>query len=100
MREIVVVVAAGHFKRLHESAAESLFATICDALEEKLGKMEEWSRPDGKQLLPRRMVWTHHYPGSGRKVVRPIVEDAVRKWNEVEEVTTRRSMTIVFAAQN
>jgi exopolyphosphatase len=72
-REIVLVVASGRFKRLHPAAAQSLFQAISEALNDKLN-LKEWNRPDGKKLLARRAVWTHHTKGAGRKFIRPLVE--------------------------
>ena len=39
---------------------------------------QSWHRAD--QLAPRQMVWTHK-SSAGRKVIRPIVEEAVMKWD-------------------
>lgn len=80
VREIILIVASGHFKRIHEAAATELFECISDALTSNL-ELKEWNRPDGKPLLTRRAVWTHSTSGAGRKLIRPIVENAVRGWS-------------------
>lgn len=37
---------------------------------------------DGKPLLPRRAVWSHSNSKAGRKLIRPLVEKAVRQWGK------------------
>lgn len=80
--DIALVVAHGWAKRLTLEAADSLFeqikASIVSAPE--LEDLEEWIRPDGKPLLPRRAVWRHRNEEAGRKLVRPVVERAVKLW--------------------
>jgi exopolyphosphatase len=61
-------------------AADSLFSHIKNEFEKSPQfNLTVWIRPDGKPLLPRRAVWNYH-DGSGRKLVRPFVEAAVRSW--------------------
>ncbi|KAF2278676.1 DHH phosphoesterase [Westerdykella ornata] len=77
MREIVLVVRDD--VRINEDQANSLFRTVKKALEDnkELG-LKPWHRAN--ELAPRQMVWTHE-SGAGRKVIRPIVEEAVMAWD-------------------
>lgn len=78
-REIALVVRASHSHRLDEAAADSLFEVIKAAIdEEEVIDAKPWHRQD--ELVGRQMVWTHHIQNGGRKLIRPIVEDAVRSW--------------------
>lgn len=82
IRQIALVVAHGLGGRLNEKYADSLFLTLKNAIEDAdvfKGELKRWKRPDGKKLLPRRAVWEHQAK-AGRKIVRPIVEKAVREW--------------------
>ncbi|PVH99213.1 DHH phosphoesterase [Periconia macrospinosa] len=77
VREIVLTVRDD--VRIDERQADSLFRLVYDALEssEELG-LKRWERAG--ELAPRQMVWTHE-SGAGRKIIRPIVEDAVKGWD-------------------
>lgn len=77
IREIVLTVRDD--VRIDQEQADSLFKAVFEALEkeESLG-LKRWERAD--ELAPRQMVWTHE-SGAGRKVIRPIVEEAVRQWD-------------------
>ena len=77
VREIVLTVRDD--QRIDRAQAESLFKAVAEALEgeENLG-LKRWERAG--ELSPMQMVWTHE-SGAGRKVVRPIVERAVRGWD-------------------
>lgn len=79
VREIILTVRHDH--RINTTQADSLFKTISDALEEAFDlkphpKMKKYRGG----VKGRQMVWTHGRKDAGRKVVRPIVEDAVKKW--------------------
>jgi exopolyphosphatase len=77
IREIVLVVRDD--VRIDQRQADSLFRVVYDALEnEKSLGLKPWHR--AKELAPRQMVWTHE-SGAGRKVIRPIVENAVMGWD-------------------
>lgn len=80
IREIVLTVRDD--VRIDEAQADSLFHVVYAALEneESLG-LKHWYRAN--ELAPRQMVWTHE-SGAGRKVIRPIVEDAVRGWDMLQ----------------
>ncbi|KAL8280268.1 hypothetical protein RQP46_007382 [Phenoliferia psychrophenolica] len=82
VHEIAIVVAHGWSKRLHERAADRLFEALKKGIEDapELDVLEKWERPDGKPLLPRRMVWRHFSDDAGRKLLRPIVERVASKW--------------------
>lgn len=77
IREIVLTVRDD--VRIDGVQADSLFKAVEAALEgeESLG-LERWHRAG--ELGGRQMVWTHE-SGAGRKVIRPIVEEAVRRWD-------------------
>lgn len=79
VREVVLIVRDD--VRINQTQADSLFRVVRDALEkeETLG-LKPWYRAG--ELGPRQMVWTHE-SGAGRKVIRPIVEDAVTNWDEL-----------------
>ena len=78
IREVVLTVRDD--VRIDQDQADSLFKTVKEALEnnEEGIDFQPWHRADG--LAPRQMVWTHK-SGAGRKVIRPIVEEAVMKWD-------------------
>ncbi|CAI6331596.1 unnamed protein product [Periconia digitata] len=77
IREIVLTVRDD--VRIDERQADSLFRLVYEALEADEGlKLKRWARAG--ELGPRQMVWTHE-SGAGRKVIRPIVEEAVRQWD-------------------
>lgn len=82
VHEIAIVVAHGWGKRLHEHAANRLFHALVQGIVDapELDVIEKWERPDGKELLPRRMVWRHFSDDAGRKTIRPIVERVAREW--------------------
>ncbi|CAD6890758.1 unnamed protein product [Tilletia controversa] len=81
-REIVLVVRSDH--RIGESQADHLFEHIVKAVESdgsiQVRRWEEQGEKEGDKLQRRQMVWTHNTPDGGRKIVRPIVENAVRSW--------------------
>ncbi|OAL07270.1 DHH phosphoesterase [Phaeosphaeriaceae sp. SRC1lsM3a] len=78
IREIVLTVRDD--VRIDQDQADSLFKLVKEALENnKEGiDLEPWHRAD--ELSARQMVWTHK-SGAGRKIIRPIVEDAVTGWD-------------------
>ncbi|OAF98970.1 DHH phosphoesterase [Paraphaeosphaeria sporulosa] len=77
IREIVLTVRDD--VRIDKVQADNLFKAVTEALEgEKSLGLERWHRAG--ELGGRQMVWTHE-SGAGRKVIRPIVEEAVRKWD-------------------
>ena len=78
IREIVLTVRHDH--RINPEQADSLFKEISIKLGQRfqLHKHEKMERSDGAK--GRQMVWWHGEKSAGRKVVRPIVEEAVRKW--------------------
>lgn len=79
IREVVLVVRDD--VRINQTQADSLFRVAKDALENDKGLgLKPWHRVD--ELAPRQMVWTHE-SGAGRKIIRPIVEDAVTGWDEI-----------------
>ncbi|EST10104.1 Phosphoesterase, RecJ-like protein [Kalmanozyma brasiliensis GHG001] len=75
VREIVLTVREDH--RVNATQADSLFREISRALEERFPLKKRNLRNEGKG---RQMVWTHGEKSAGRKVVRPIVERAVKNW--------------------
>lgn len=79
-REIILVVRNDH--RINETEADNLFQHIVRAVESapslEVRRWEEQGKED--KLKGRQMVWTHNRAEGGRKIVRPIVEDAVRTW--------------------
>lgn len=83
VHEIALVVAHGWGKRLGEKAADRLFLALKRGIEDapELDVLEEWKRPDGKPLLPRRAVWRHFNDKAGRKLLRPVVERAAKEWS-------------------
>ena len=78
IREVVLTVRDD--VRINQEQADSLFKVIKKALENNNEgiKLVPWHRVD--EIAPRQMVWTHK-SGAGRKVFRPIVEDAVMAWD-------------------
>ncbi|KAF2025826.1 DHH phosphoesterase [Setomelanomma holmii] len=78
IREIVLTVRDD--VRIDQDQADSLFKTVKDALENNSEGIEltPWHRAD--ELSNRQMVWTHK-SNAGRKIIRPIVEDAVIGWD-------------------
>ncbi|PWN47073.1 hypothetical protein IE53DRAFT_349801 [Violaceomyces palustris] len=77
IREIVLVVR--NDRRINEVQADELFSAVSSAIEasKKLDAIP-WHR--SHELGHRQMVWRHTVVDGGRKLVRPIVEDAVREW--------------------
>ena len=76
-REIILTVRAGH--RIDEAEAERLFNDVkrdIEASRELI--LEPWY--NGRNMGRWRCAWTHHREDGGRKIVRPIVEKAVRHW--------------------
>lgn len=77
VREVCLVVRASH--RLDENSATSLFNVIKETIDESpFIDAEPWHKVN--ELEQRQMVWVHHVPNGGRKLIRPIIEDAVRNW--------------------
>ncbi|PSN70397.1 DHH phosphoesterase [Corynespora cassiicola Philippines] len=76
IREIVLVVRDD--VRIDQAQADSLFKKVKQALEESDLPLKPWYRVN--DLAPRQMVWTHE-SDAGRKLIRPIVEDAVLAWD-------------------
>jgi exopolyphosphatase len=78
IREIVLTVRDD--VRIDQDQADSLFKVVKDALENNKEGIElvPWHRAD--ELSARQMVWTHK-SGAGRKIIRPIVEEAVMGWD-------------------
>jgi len=76
-REIVLTVRAGH--RIDEKEAERLFHDVKRDIEASQElDLTPWN--GGQELGKWRYAWTHNRDDGGRKVVRPIVEQAVRHW--------------------
>jgi len=77
MREVVLTVRDD--VRIDQEQADSLFRVVKAALEQNDEgiALVPWHR--AAELGQRQMVWTHT-SGAGRKVFRPIVEDAVMAW--------------------
>lgn len=79
LRQITLVVRDD--VRIDEAQAASLFRVVKKAIEENEAlDLVPWDRVD--ELAPRQMVWLERN-GANRKIVRPIVEAAVRDWDEV-----------------
>lgn len=80
IRELTLVVRDD--VRINQQQADSLFRVVKEALEanDEL-PLVPWHRAD--ELAPRQMVWTHE-SGANRKVIRPIVEAAVKQWDQIE----------------
>lgn len=77
IREIVLVVRDD--VRIDQDQADELFRKVFRALEnDKDLNLKPWHR--AKELAPRQMVWTHEQD-AGRKVIRPLVEEAVMAWD-------------------
>ncbi|CAO1626069.1 unnamed protein product [Sympodiomycopsis kandeliae] len=96
-RQIVLIV--GESDRLNHKLADELYTVITEAIEsysEVLEGLQRW-RGDGNDgngnegdLLGkkhRRMVWTHQSANGGRKLIRPIVDDAVKAWKIASSLT-------------
>lgn len=66
--------------RIDQEQADSLFELVKDAIEnnEEGIEFQPWHRVD--ELAPRQMVWQHK-SSAGRKVIKPIVEEAIMKWD-------------------
>ncbi|CAE7202147.1 hypothetical protein CFE70_008389 [Pyrenophora teres f. teres 0-1] len=77
IREVVLVVRDD--VRINQAQADSLFDVVKNAIENNDQGVEfvPWHRAD--ELAPRQMVWTHK-SNANRKVIRPIVEDAIMSW--------------------
>ncbi|EMD63315.1 hypothetical protein COCSADRAFT_120606 [Bipolaris sorokiniana ND90Pr] len=78
IREIVLVVRDD--VRIDQDQADSLFKLVKDAIENnKEGiDFQPWHRAD--ELAPRQMVWQHR-SDAGRKVIKPLVEEAIMEWD-------------------
>lgn len=67
--------------RINQRQADSLFRLVKKAIEDSDAlDLVPWERND--ELSPRQIVWTDRSAAS-RKIVRPIVEAAVKDWDEV-----------------
>ncbi|KAE8257092.1 hypothetical protein A4X13_0g2586 [Tilletia indica] len=81
-REIILVVRSDH--RIGEEQADHLFESIVKSVESdgsiEVRRWDEQGEKDGDKLERRQMVWTHNTADGGRKIVRPIIENAVRSW--------------------
>lgn len=76
-REIILSVRSGH--RINVAQAERLFNDVKRDIEasDQL-KLRPWN---GQQDLGRwKYAWVHNREDGGRKVVRPVVEKAVKHW--------------------
>lgn len=84
IRELTLVVRDD--VRVNQRQADSLFKVVKEALEanEQL-PLVPWHRAG--ELGARQMVWTHE-SDANRKVMRPIVEAAVKQWDEIEMAQT------------
>lgn len=79
IREVTLVVRDD--VRINQTQADSLFDTVKKALEENKDlDLVAWHR--NSELAPRQIVWIEKN-GSSRKVVRPIVEEAVKHWDSI-----------------
>lgn len=80
IRELTLVVRDD--VRINQRQADSLFKVVKEALEaHEALPLVPWHR--ASELAPRQMVWTHESEAN-RKVIRPIVEAAVKQWDEIE----------------
>ncbi|KAK0519957.1 hypothetical protein OC834_007205 [Tilletia horrida] len=79
-REIILVVRSDH--RINDEQADNLFDHIVRAVESDTSlEVRRWDEAGDKDKLERRqMVWTHNRAEGGRKIVRPIIENAVKSW--------------------
>ena len=75
-REVILVVK--HGDRLSDSEAERLFHKIRDSLDgDDTLRLKAWK--DERDWGRHRYAWTQKGDGSGRKTVRPIVEQACQE---------------------
>jgi exopolyphosphatase len=74
--------------RIDEEQANSLFETVCQAIEADEGlNVKPWKRAN--ELAKRQMVWVQgEESDAGRKVVRPLVEKAVESWDMPRRVAS------------
>ncbi|KDN52004.1 DHH phosphoesterase [Tilletiaria anomala UBC 951] len=76
-RQIVLSVRSD--KNIDEQQADELFEAIKKTVESHpVLEVDPW--PKANQLARRQMVWEHSVAAGGRKLVRPIIEDAVGRW--------------------
>ncbi|KAF3767139.1 DHH phosphoesterase [Cryphonectria parasitica EP155] len=79
IRELTLIVRDD--VRINQEQADALFRTVKKALEDNNDlDLVPWHRSD--ELSPRQMVWVEK-SGASRKVVKPIVEEAVMNWDEI-----------------
>lgn len=79
VRELTLVVRDD--VRIDGRQADSLFRTVREALEEnETLDLVPWHRSD--ELSPRQIVWIDK-SNSGRKIIKPIVEEAVMRWDNI-----------------
>ncbi|CAJ2513276.1 Uu.00g013950.m01.CDS01 [Anthostomella pinea] len=81
IREITLVVRSD--VRIDEAQADDLFRTVVRAIEgdDSLTNLRPWHGKGVEELGARRAIWTHERSDAGRKVIRPLVEAAVRGWD-------------------
>lgn len=77
VREIVLTVRHDH--RIDRKQADSLFKQIGKALAKRF-ELEKHPKMKHVDEFGRQMVWIHGDRSAGRKIVRPIVEEAVKNW--------------------
>ncbi|KAJ1324632.1 exopolyphosphatase [Microdochium nivale] len=78
IREIVLVVR--NDVRIGEEQADELFRVVKEAIEkDETLNVKPWHRVS--ELGRWQMAWTHERSDAGRKVIRPIVEEAVQSWD-------------------
>lgn len=78
VREIVLTVRHDH--RINRTQADDLFRVISSALNDSFDLEEHPKMKHHAGKKRRQIVWTHGRKDAGRKVVRPIVERAVKSW--------------------
>lgn len=102
-RQIVLIVRP--HSTLDPTSADELYSIITEAIEsysEVLEGLKRW-KGDGNDgngregdLLGkkyRRMVWSHQSPNGGRKLIRPIVDDAIANWRVKSRSTARTGVS-------
>ena len=79
VREIVLTVSDAFL--LTEDEANSAFRFIKAYLEKADAiSLVPWDGPGADSITGRRAIWRQDGSDEGRKVVRPIVEEAVKTW--------------------
>ncbi|KAJ1032483.1 hypothetical protein NDA16_000507 [Ustilago loliicola] len=77
VREITLTVRHDH--RINGTQADDLFKTISEALGASFD-LKKHPKMKHAHSLKRQIVWSHDDESAGRKIVRPIVEKAVKEW--------------------